>query len=91
MNDTFNADPRAQAIRAAERRAQERAQLLERQSSPISTPEERIVLWEQLHVLALPRSAAHPLLALIAQQTALTLEQVRDEQQRRARNATEQR
>jgi hypothetical protein len=91
MTDTFNADPRAQAIRAAERRAQERAQLLERQSSPSSPPEERIALWERLHVLALPRSTSHPLLALIAQQTALTLDQLRDEQQRRARATAEQR
>ncbi|WP_184335689.1 hypothetical protein [Povalibacter uvarum] len=90
MTDTLNGDPRAQAIRAAERRAEERAQLLQRQSSPSSPPEDRIALWERLHMLVLPRSASHPLLALIAQQTSLTLDQIRDEQQRRARGAMEQ-
>jgi hypothetical protein len=91
VTDTISTDPRAQAIRAAEERAQERAQLLERQSSPLHTPEERIRLWEQLHVLSLPRKSTHPLLSVIALQTALTLEQVQDEQRRRASPATEQR
>lgn len=84
-------DSRAQALRAAEERAQERARLLERQSSPLNTPDERIRLWENLHALTLPRASAHPLLALIAAQTALTLEQVRDEQRRRASLALEHR
>jgi hypothetical protein len=85
------ADPRAQALRAAEERAQERAQLIERQSSSLHTPEERIRLWEKLHVLSLPRVSTHPLLSLIASQTALTLQQVQDEQRRRASSALEQR
>jgi hypothetical protein len=84
-------DPRAQALRAAEERAQERARLLERQASTLHTPEERIRLWEKLHALSLPRASTHPLLSLIATQTALTLEQVHDEQRRRASPATEQR
>jgi hypothetical protein len=84
-------DPRAQAIRAAEERAQERARLIERQSSSLHTPEERIRLWENLHVLSLPRASTHPLLSLIALQTALTLQQVQDEQRRRASSAMEQR
>ena len=88
---TSPADPRAQALRAAEERAQERAQLVERQSSSLHTPEERIRLWEKLHVLSLPRVSTHPLLSLIASQTALTLQQVRDEQQRRASTGMEQR
>jgi hypothetical protein len=55
------------------------------------TPEERIRLWEKLHVLSLPRIATHPLLSLIASQTALTLQQVQDEQRRRTSLAMEQR
>jgi hypothetical protein len=65
--------------------------MVERQSSSLHTPEERIRLWEQLHVLSLPRASTHPLLSLIASQTALTLQQVRDEQQRRASMGMEQR
>jgi hypothetical protein len=84
-------DPRAQARRAAEERAQERVQLLQRQSSSLHTPEERIRLWEKLHVLSLPRPSTHPLLPLIASQTALTLEQIHDEQRRRASASMEQR
>ena len=84
-------DPRARALRAAEERAQERARLRERQASSLHTPEERIRLWESLHMLSLPRAPTHPLLSVIAAQTALTLEQVLDEQRRRASPAMEHR
>lgn len=84
-------DLRTQALRVAEERAQERARLIESQSSWLHTPEERIRLWEKLHVLSLPRASTHPLLSLIASQTALTLQQVLDEQRRRAYPAMEQR
>lgn len=89
----FGANPqdgRAQAQRAAEQRAQERAEQLELQSSSLSTPEERIRLWEKLHMLSLPRASTHPLLSHIASQTALTLAQVQDEQRRRAMPIGEQ-
>lgn len=85
VNDT-SLDPldgSARALRAAEERARERAQLLERQSSPHFTPEERISLWESLHMLSLPQGATHPLISLISAQTGLTPQQVRNEQQRR--------
>lgn len=84
-------DARAQAIRAAEERAQERMRQLQLQTSSLHTPEERIRLWEKLHMLSLPRSSTHPLLSLIASQTALSLEQVQDEQRRRGSPASEQR
>ena len=77
------ADSRAKALRAAEERAQERVRQLHLLSSPLYSPEERIRLWEKLHMLALPRASTHPLLSLIASVTALTLEQVQDEQRRR--------
>lgn len=82
--ESTTADPRAQALRAAQERAQERTRLIELQASALHTPEERIRLWEKLHMLSLPRASRHPLLALIASQTALTLQQVEDEQRRRA-------
>ena len=80
-------DRRAQVLRAEQERVMERERQIELQSSPMSTPEERIRLWEQLHALQLPRSPTHALLRLIATQTALTLDQVRSEQQRRAPSA----
>ncbi len=77
-------DSRAQAIKAAEQRAAERARLIARQTSSQTTPADRIQLWESLHALSLPRAATHPLLVVIAEQTALTLDQIRVEQHRRA-------
>lgn len=76
-------DGSLRAMRAAEERARERAQLLERQASAHYAPQQRIELWERFHMLALPQGATHPLVALIARQTALTIQQVRDEQRRR--------
>jgi hypothetical protein len=49
-----------------------------------SSPEERISLWERRHGMSLPRDAAHPVLPFIAKSTGLLLEQVLDEQRRRA-------
>lgn len=77
------ADRRAQAIRLAQERAQQREQRLALQTSPQSTPQERIRLWEELHALQLPRSSTHRLLRVIATHTALTMQQVREEQERR--------
>jgi hypothetical protein len=78
------ADRRAEALRLEQERAEERKQRLAGQVSPLNSPEDRIRIWEQLHGLNLPRSTTHNLLRVIAAQTALTLQQVRDEQQRRA-------
>ena len=52
-------------------------------SSPLSSADERIQLWEKLHALALPRSPTHKLLPIIAQQTAIALAQVLEVQERR--------
>ncbi|HTE41106.1 MAG TPA: hypothetical protein VK629_09755 [Steroidobacteraceae bacterium] len=52
-------------------------------TSPSYDPERRIRLWESLHGLNLPKSTDHRLLDLIAQKTALTVDQVRQEQARR--------
>jgi hypothetical protein len=60
-------------------------QNLQKQTCVDTAPELRISLWEGRHGLALPRSPHHPLLPVIAASTDLDLEQVRSEQQRRAR------
>jgi hypothetical protein len=77
------ADRRAQALKLAQERAHQREQRLQQQISPQSTPQARIMLWEELHALPLPRSRTHPLLRVIATQTALTMQDVRAEQERR--------
>jgi len=77
------ADHRVAAQRAAEERAFERQRALDSQTDADATPQDRIRTWERLHALGLPLAATHPLLAVIATQTRLTLMDVRDEQQRR--------
>ncbi len=81
-----SADPaeRRAAIQLAEQeRAQSRNRELESQTAMHIAPDERIRIWERLHALRLPTSASHPLMALIATQTNLTLRDLRDEQERR--------
>lgn len=81
------------ALSVAERRAQieheqelaqaERRQQVDAQRSVFSSPQERIRLWEQLHVLKLPYAADHKLLSVIAAQTELSIEDLHEEQARR--------
>jgi hypothetical protein len=82
---------RAAALRAEQERADLRHARIEAQSSPFTTPQERIRLWEDLHGLALPRSADHKLVRVIANHTALTVHEVQEEQARRSGIATEAR
>lgn len=70
------ADRRAQAEHEQQQRLIERQQQIALQSSPLSSAEERVRLWEKLHALALPRSPTHKLLRIIADQTELSLEQI---------------
>lgn len=72
---------------AAERR---RAELADQASSRY-TARERVRMWERLHGLTLPRQPSPHLMTIVAKDTALTLEQVTEEQQRRvaARSAVE--
>jgi hypothetical protein len=60
----------------AEARAVKRRLQLEELRSELSTPEQRVRAWERVHGLTLPRDPSHPILAAIALQTRLTLEQV---------------
>src|ERR1700678_2361295 len=72
--------------RAAEIKAEQEAQrhrAKSEQSSDRYTAQERIRLWESLHGAQLPRDANHPVLAVIAVSTALTLAQVRAEKEQR--------
>jgi hypothetical protein len=70
--------------------AQHQAELLDRrqqelleQASTLHTPAMRIRIWERLHQVAMPRSPAHRLLDVIAANTGLSIEEVREEQRQR--------
>jgi len=81
----LSAEERREAfLRAEEERAAQRHAQIEAQSSPLLAPHERIRQWETLHGVNLPLFANHRLIRVIANSTALTIEQVRAEQQRRA-------
>jgi len=77
------ADRRAQVQRQLEERTRDRQLRIAQQASPQHTPEERIRLWEELHGLDLPRSTTHKLVRVIASHTALSVQEVHEEQQRR--------
>ena len=77
------ADRRAQVEHEQQQRLQERQQQIALLTSPLSTPEERIRLWEKLHALNLPKSPTHKLLRIIADQTELSLDQVLEVQRTR--------
>jgi hypothetical protein len=79
----LNSDYRDRMVRLQADAAEERQRKLGEQHSMHNTPERRIKIWEHLHAVPLPRTAAHPLLAVVANQTGLTLEQVQDEQRKR--------
>jgi hypothetical protein len=79
----LNADYRERMARIQADAAESRRRELSEQVSMSNSPERRIQIWEHLHALPLPRSATHPLLAVVANQTGLTLEQVQDEQRKR--------
>lgn len=68
-------------IEAKERRQQE----LVEQRSPRNAPGDRIRIWERLHQLRMPVDGAHRLLAIIAANTGLSLEDVQAELYARAR------
>jgi hypothetical protein len=77
-------DRRAAALREEQERVEIRQSRIDALSSPFSEPHERIRLWEELHGVRLPRAADHSLVRVIAHRTSLTVQQVQDEQRRRA-------
>jgi hypothetical protein len=81
------AERRATALRLEKERADERRRALDEQSSIGHDPHERIMIWERLHGLRLPKSEDHPLVEVIAEQTKLSPQQVMQEQARRALGA----
>ena len=78
------ADRRAQMQEREIELKEERRKQLDAQSSPANTPEARIQIWERMHALNLPRTPDHKLVFIVAEQTDLTVAQVREEQDRRA-------
>lgn len=78
-NADYRARIAAQQAEAAERR---RLELVEQRSS-MNTPATRIRIWERLHQIGLPSNPTHRLIDVIAAQTGLTSEDVRDEQRLR--------
>ena len=74
---------RAAVLREEQERAEARRREIEEQSSVNHLPSERIRIWERLHALRLPVSESHPLVAVIAEQTHLSIKDVRQEQQER--------
>jgi len=77
------AERRAAVLRAQEERALVRRRALDSQAAADTAPHERIRIWEQLHGLTLPCTASHPLLAVVAAHTNLTLRDITEEQHRR--------
>jgi hypothetical protein len=65
-------------------RAEKRRNELAEQCSELNPPDVRIRTWERIHELRMPSDPAHPILDVIALSTALTLEEVREEQRTRA-------
>jgi hypothetical protein len=81
------ADFRERLARQQAEASERRAHALIEQSSVANSPQARIRIWEQLHAIVLPRDAAHRLVGVIAANTGLTVEQVREEQELRAASA----
>ena len=75
-----------QADEELERAERRRLQLAD-QRSELNDAKARIQAWEKVHGLRLPASPTHPVLQVIAAATALTLEDVLDEQRQRSAQA----
>jgi alpha-L-fucosidase len=82
-SDNWMADHRARIAREESERLERKQRELLLQTSELGTPAERIRIWERRHGLMLPRDANHRLVKVVAHQTDLALDQVREEQQRR--------
>ena len=65
---------------AEERRERQRSD----QRSTDRSPEQRVAAWERLHGLRLPNAAEHPILQVVARQTGLSLDDIRNVQSERA-------
>lgn len=79
----FNSDPHVRRAAIEFEARERRRQQLAEQVAIQHTPGQRIQIWERLHELSLPKKANHPLVRIIATDTELTIEDIRDEQRRR--------
>jgi hypothetical protein len=79
----LNADYRVRIAREQAEAVEKRQQELLEQMSERNSAEVRVRIWERVHAVQLPRATNHRLLQVVATQTGLTLDQIRDEQQRR--------
>jgi hypothetical protein len=70
------------AVEAHARKEKRRAEQAE-QCADSSAPEARIRVWEKIHGLRLPLDTAHPIVAVVATETHLTVAEVRHEQHAR--------
>lgn len=66
------------------RAAEQREIGIAEQRSQMSSPEVRIRAWEKVHGVRLPADPAHPVLSAVALATALSMQDVHDEQLKRA-------
>jgi len=82
--DDPSLDFRARLLHQQTELAARRRLGLAEQCSAQKTGEERIRIWERLHAVTLPRDPAHRLVEIVANDTGLSGEDVRGEQQRRA-------
>jgi len=73
------------AIEAEARKEKRRAEQAE-QCESSSAPETRIRAWEKVHGLRLPLDADHPIVAIVAIETHLTVAEVQQEQRARLAN-----
>jgi hypothetical protein len=76
-------DRRAAALRAMEAKAELRKSRIAALRAPETPSAERISLWESFHELRLPVDPHHRLVPVIANDTALSIGEVHDEQKRR--------
>lgn len=82
--DDLAAEHRARIAHEQQQEQERKQQELLEQMSERNTPAQRILIWERRHGLTLPRGANHPALGVVAAATGLALEQMHEEQLRRA-------
>lgn len=78
-------DHRARMVFARDQAMERRKRAIEDQRCGALTAPERVVMWENLHQVRLPTDPEHQILVLVAQQTELRLDEVREVQRNRAR------
>lgn len=77
-------DYRARIERARLEAEQQRQRYLSDQCDHANSPEVRVRIWEKLHQIRLPKDPAHAILAMVARDTRMDLDRVREVQRQRA-------